>query len=555
MRRKLLLPLIAVLVVAFGGLATALATSTEPTLGLDLQGGISVTQQPVGDYDPAALDLAVERIRDRVDSLGVSEPEIIRQGDAIVVNLPGVSNQQEAIELVQVTGQVYLRPVLGCQNEGIETPDTSTTEPGTTDPATTTATTTPPSDDEESLGAQPPLGVRAPAQTDPPTSDPPTSDDTATTTAPPADAPTTTFDPAAPVSTAFDPATATTAPAVPMSDPNTQQLLPLEGGGQCFVGPSGGKGDVFNNDATARIIEGGWGVTVGLRSGGNGLDVWNRLATLCFNADQQCPSRRLAIELDGVIVSAPSVNQPTFSGEVSITGQFSEGEAQHLARVLRSGSLPLLMETQSVQTVSPTLGTDSLKAAIVAGVIGVALVLLFMLLYYRMLAAVVFVGVLVSGSLLYGLVSLLSETSGLTLSLAGIAGVIVSVGVTVDSYVVFFERLKDEIRSGRTMRNSAQRGFTGAWRTIVMADLVSLLGATVLWYLTVGSVRNFAFFLGLSTLIDLVIAYCFTRPTVLLLARTKWMARRKVMGIEAIQAAADSWPTSGPKPSTAGGAT
>jgi preprotein translocase subunit SecD len=135
--------------------------------------------------------------------------------------------------------------------------------------------------------------------------------------------------------------------------------------------------------------------------------------------------------------------------------------------------------------------------------------------------------------------------------------VIVSVGVTVDSYVVFFERLKDEVRSGRSMRNSAQRGFAGAWRTILMADLVSLLGAAVLWYLTVGSVRNFAFFLGLSTLIDLVIAYLFTRPAVLLLARTKWMARRKVMGIEAVQVAAESITggTSGrgPKPSTAGG--
>jgi preprotein translocase subunit SecD len=252
-------------------------------------------------------------------------------------------------------------------------------------------------------------------------------------------------------------------------------------------------------------------------------------------------------------MSAPSVNQPSFTGDVQITGAFRESEAKDLARVLRSGSLPLRMQTQSVQTVSPTLGTDSLRAAIIAGLIGVALVLIFMLLYYRMLALVVLVGVTVSSTLMYGIVTLLSETSGLTLSLAGIAGVIVSVGVTVDSYVVFFERLKDEVRSGRTMRNSAQRGFAGAWRTILMADLVSLIGAAVLWYLTVGSVRNFAFFLGLSTLIDLVIAYLFTRPAVLLLARTTWMARRKVMGIEAVQAAADSWSGSGPRPTTAGG--
>ena len=607
MRRKLLLPLIAILVVSFGGLISAFATSSEPTLGLDLQGGISVTQQPIGDYDPAALDLAVERIRDRVDSLGVSEPEIIRQGDAIVVNLPGVENQQEAISLVQVTGQVYLRPVLQCVAGPDET-DTSTTVhddgevhdettiPGTTipgettvpassAPAPTTAAVTDPTaavadtvaTEEQSSGPADsaltggPLGFRG-------RTTPPTSDDTATTTASTAvptetattvadsattvagtattvagTVPGTTFDPLAPPSTTFDPATATTAPAVPLSDPTTQQLLPLKGGGQCMVGPSGGQGDVFKNDAAATIIQGGWGVTVGLRDGGGGADVWNRLATQCFSGDQSCPSRQLAIELDGVIVSAPTVNQATFTGSVQITGQFRESEARDLARVLRSGSLPLRMQTQSVQTVSPTLGSDSLRAAIIAGVIGVGLVLVFMLLYYRMLALVVLVGVLVSSALLYGLVTLLSETSGLTLSLAGIAGVIVSVGVTVDSYVVFFERLKDEVRGGRTMRNSAQRGFVGAWRTILMADLVSLIGATVLWYLTVGSVRNFAFFLGLSTLIDLVIAYTFTRPAVLLLARTKWMGRRKVMGIEAVQAAADSLTGTRPRTSTAGG--
>jgi len=599
MRRKLLFSLVAILIIAYGGLLAALITSSEPTLGLDLQGGISVTQQPIGDYDPVALDLAVDRIRDRVDSLGVSEPEIIRQGDAIVVNLPGVENQQEAIELVQVTGQVYLRPVMQCINEGVEeephdeaeephdeeephdttapastaggtsvpgdsAPDSTMTKSTAPDDTTAVIDTTPASDSTEGAsgsGAQPPAGLRAPAApstttassttspaTEPPTTAPATTasatgDTTATTVAPG-----TTIDPAT-----VPPEPAPTETSVPVSDPNIEQILPLQGGGLCQVGPAGGKGDVFKNDANAGIIQADWGVTVGLRDGGAGLDVWNQLASQCFNGEPSCPSRRLAIELDGLIVSAPSVRQPSFTGEVQITGDFSEGDAKDLARVLRSGSLPLRMQTQSVQTVSPTLGSDSLRAAVISGVIGVLLVLIFMLFYYRMLALIIFVGVTVSSALLYGLVTLLSETSGLTLSLAGIAGVIVSVGVTVDSYVVFFERLKDEVRSGRTMRNSAQRGFAGAWRTILMADLVSLIGATVLWYLTVGSVRNFAFFLGLSTLIDLVIAYMFTRPAVLLLARTKFMARRRVMGIEAVQAAADSWTGTGPRPSTAGG--
>ena len=163
---------------------------------------------------------------------------------------------------------------------------------------------------------------------------------------------------------------------------------------------------------------------------------------------------------------------------------------------------------------------------------GVGLVLIFMVLYYRMLGLIVLAGLTVSSSILWSIISILSRTQGLALSLSGIAGMIVSVGVTVDSYVVFFERLKDEVRSGKTLRNSAQRGFTAAWRTIVIADLVSLLGALVLWYLTVGAVRGFAFFLGLSTACDMLVAYFFTRPTVLLLARTQWMERRKVMGIE-----------------------
>jgi preprotein translocase subunit SecD len=194
--------------------------------------------------------------------------------------------------------------------------------------------------------------------------------------------------------------------------------------------------------------------------------------------------------------------------------------------------LPVKLVTQDVKTVSPTLGKDSLHAAIISGLVGIGLVLLFMAFYYRLLGLIVTAGLTVSGALIWTMVSFLSKTQGLALSLAGIAGLIVSVGVTVDSYVVFFERLKDEVRAGRSMRNSAQRGFAGAWHTIVVADLVSLIGAAVLWYLSVGDVRGFAFFLGLSTLCDLVVAYFFTRPVVLLLARTEWMARRKIMGIE-----------------------
>ena len=261
------------------------------------------------------------------------------------------------------------------------------------------------------------------------------------------------------------------------------------------------------------------------------------LAAECYNATAACPTRQLAIVLDGEVISAPTVQQPSFTGSVEITGSFSEKEARNLARVLNSGSLPVKLVTQDVKTVSPTLGKDSLRAAVISGLVGIILVLLFMAFYYRLLGLIVAAGLTVSGALIWTMVSFLSKTQGLALSLAGIAGLIVSVGVTVDSYVVFFERLKDEVRAGRSMRNSAQRGFAGAWHTIVVADLVSLIGAAVLWYLSVGDVRGFAFFLGLSTLCDLLVAYFFTRPVVLLMARTEWMARRKVMGIEVSAAA------------------
>ncbi len=317
------------------------------------------------------------------------------------------------------------------------------------------------------------------------------------------------------------------------SDPTTSQFLPLKGDAliYCQVGPAQGTGEVFSDSAGAHVIGAGWGVTVDLRDGSKGLDIWNSIAAQCFNKAEACPTGQLGIELDGTIQSAPSMNQANFTSGVEITGDFTESEARNLARVLNSGAIPVQLQLESVENVSPTLGKDSLHAAWISGLVGVALVLLFMMLYYRLLGVIVAVGITVSGAILWSTISILSKTQGLALSLSGIAGIIVAVGVTIDSYVVFFERLKDEVRSGKSLRNSAQRGFAAAWRTIVIADLVSLIGAFVLWYLTVGAVRGFAFFLGLSTLCDLFVAYFFTRPTVLLLARTRWMERRKVMGI------------------------
>ena len=542
MRRKLILSLVIIMVVSFGSFFIVLATGSHPTLGLDLQGGVSVTQEPkVGsNFSSASLDLAVEKIRERVDALGVAEPEIFRQGNAIIVNLPGVQNQNEAIALVQVTGQVYLRPVMSqCQTLDVSATTTTgvgeTTVPGSTVPGSTAPNTT--------AAPGPGRGVSS-SNTSTTVDATATSQATATTVAGtettvainPVSATTTVTMPAGPTTTAAPQPVDANGLPIPESDPTTSQFLPVQGADPpqyCLVGPQQGTGEVFQDNASATVIpNSGWGVTVDLRDGAAGNDIWNALASQCFNKTQSCPTGQLAIELDGTLQSVANVQTDNFQGSVQISGSFSEGDARNLARVINSGSLPVQLELRSVQNVSPTLGADSLRAAWISGLVGLLMVLIFMVLYYRMLGLIVALGLMISGAILWSVVSILSKTQGLALSLSGIAGIIVSVGVTVDSYVVFFERLKDEVRSGKTLRNSAQRGFQGAWRTIVIADLVSLIGAFVLWYLTVGAVRGFAFFLGLSTACDLLVAYFFTRPMVLLLARTKWMERRKVMGIE-----------------------
>jgi preprotein translocase subunit SecD len=542
MTRRLVVSLVGLLVVVFGSLAGNLVAGNEPALGLDLQGGISVTQEPVGEYDSVSLDLAVERIRDRVDSLGVAEPEIIRQGDAIVVNLPGVDNQDEALRLVQVTGAVLLRPVLLAQPispidtssttiaDGASTtvtgdPSTTTTAGGssTTAPVTTLAvSTTAPGGPSRQL---PQVATSVP--TDGSTTIPSATDSTLPTSS--TNAPSATDGPTGSDVTSPTPS----AEMGDAADPSATVIVQNTDGSEIYqLGPSFATGEVFNNDAKADIISGGWGVRVTLKNGAAGSDLWNIGAAQCFAKSTTCPTGRMAIVLDGVVQSAPSVNQPSFTGGVDITGNFQESEAKDLARVLKSGALPVRLEVQAVQIVSPTLGDDSLNAAIVSGLIGVLLVLLFMMLYYRLLAIIVVFGIAISGLVQWNVISLLSTTNGLALSLAGIAGIIVSVGVTVDSYVVFFEKLKDELKTGRTLKNSAERGFKSAWRTILAADIVSLIGAFTLWYLTVGSVRGFAFFLGLSTLCDLIIAWFFTRPTMLMIARTKRFQRGRLFGID-----------------------
>jgi preprotein translocase subunit SecD len=476
MRRSRLWPLITILVVAFGALAATLVAGNSPALGLDLQGGASVVLQPPSGTKSDTIDQAISIIRSRVDALGVAEPDITRQGSAIVVELPGVKDQDKALSLVGDTAELRFRPVLGTL-----APDaTTTTEAGAT-------TTTVP-------GAT-------------------------TTTAP--EATTTTVAPGATTATTA-PADATTSREANKAD--QEVVLPSKDGSyRLRLGPAALVGrDV--STATAQVDQAGtWSVVLKLRA--DGKRKFNDLAGICYAGSPTCPIEtgfehgRVAIELDGVVQSSPTFNEPTFDTDVSISGAFSQSEAKNLALVLRYGALPVQLKQQSVRTVSASLGTDSLRAGVIAGAIGTALVLLYVVLYYRLLGLVVVAGLCVWSALQWSIISYLGATQGLALSLAGVTGIVVSVGVTVDSYVVFFERLKDDLRGARAIRTAVERSFKRAFRTILIADTSALIGAVTLYWLTVGAVRGFAFYLGLSTVLDIIVTWFFTRVLVGILAR------------------------------------
>ncbi|MBW3556707.1 MAG: protein translocase subunit SecD [Actinobacteria bacterium] len=491
MRRSTLLCLAFIVVLAVGSFGATLYLDKRPQLGLDLQGGAYVVLQPDRKVDAGVLNQSVEIIRSRVDELGVAEPDIRPQGDSIIVQLPGVKEQARALEIVGQTAELRFRPVLQSLPPEQTAATTTTSAP---DPATTT--------------------------------------------------------------TEVDPAAATTSTTVAAGTtpreqdlPDQEVVLPMKEKdritGRLLLGPAKATGTIVRS-ARAQPPQGpgDWAVSVELTSKGN--ELFNQIAAACFDATPECPTKQVAIVLDGVVRSAPAVQERSFSGRVQITGQFSESEAKDLALVLKFGALPVELTPQSTQTVSPTLGRDSLRAGITAGLLGLGLVLLYMIMYYRALGVVVVLGLGVSGMLLWSFVSFL----GAALTLAGAVGIIISVGVTVDSYVVFFERLKDEIRSGKTIRSSVDRGFTRAYRTIVAADISSLIGAGLLYALTVGSVRGFAFFLGVSALLDLFVAFFFTRPMVSILGRSRLFTEARFFGVARGLGAGDT--TAVPRPMRAG---
>jgi preprotein translocase subunit SecD len=543
-RRRLWTSLWGIVAVAVGLLVFNLVAGNRPVLGLDLQGGVSVILRPDGEASDADLTVIRDLIRDELENRGIAEPDVRVEGNNIIVDLPGVRDQQEALDAVDVAGIVTFRPVFTCGLQAAPTPTTtvagaSTTVPATSPPGTAGPTTTPTAPattaPEVTTGATPaatPAGFagtgRAIAAPATPDTEPPTSP------APPATATDTTPDTA---SAATIPATTSPAPtsSVPLPVPDIaaaggEEVLRTIDGDSCYVGPPGGGGEIFGRGSASVEFSGtqGWVVVADLTS--DGETAWNRIASECFSGAESCPSQQLAIVLDDVIQSAPVVQAPSFSGSVSISGM-DESEARSLARVIDRGAFPVRVEPATVQTVSPTLGQDSLTASVLAGLVGIALVLVMLIIFYRYLTLLVLAGMAVWGMLIYSVSAFISETTNYALTLAGVTGIIVSIGMTVDSYVIYFERLKDEVRHGRTLRNSATRAFQATWKTILAANLVSAIGAAVLFVLSVGSVRGFALYLGVTTVCDVIVLWFFTRPAVILVAQTGWLDRRNTFGL------------------------
>ncbi|SUZ82856.1 uncharacterized protein METZ01_LOCUS35710 [marine metagenome] len=474
MPRRQLVLLLGIVALTVAASVLTVVWRNEPLLGLDLQGGVSVRLVAVGPTDEAMLDQTVEIIRDRIDGLGVAEPEISRTETGVMVSLPGVDDQERALTLVGTTAELRFRPVCRMLNF-----------PGGTTEASGTAPSGPAScallDSGEVVPSVGPGGVT------PPEDDHPTD---------------------------FVVLGART------GSPGARYVL----------GPSLLTGEAIA-EANPLFIDYQWQVGLDLRAGRVGIDGFNEIAARCYVGETSCPrlegatNGRLAIVLDGQVVTAPAIRAPEFKADsILISGGFEKQEADDVSLALRYGALPVELEPENTRVVSATIGEDSLRAGVVAGLVGLLLVAAFIVGYYRILGLVALASLAISGALLWAIVAHLGTQSGLALTLAGVTGMIVAIGVSVDSNVVYFEHLKEDVRDGRTARSSVDRAFPIAFATIVKADTASLIGAGLLWALTVGAVRGFALYLGLATLLDLVATYFFMGPMVRLLATTRWFA-------------------------------
>ncbi|MFE7107044.1 protein translocase subunit SecD [Streptomyces sp. NPDC057575] len=527
--RSLALILIA-MVALTGGMF--LADQPAPRLGIDLAGGTSITLEAKSEpgqesaINKTNMDTAVEIMERRVNGLGVSESEVQTQGDRnIIVNIPKGTNSAQAREQVGTTAKLYFRPVLTVA-QGTPTPTPSASSSGKPTPSGSPSA---PTADKGKSSSTPSASATTQGRA--------VTGALKTDTTPTPKASTTPKADATPSASAADEAAAaklqkqfaeldcsskaSRAEAARGAKPtDTVVACSSEGDAKYVLGPSEVSGtEVDNAKAGFDQQRGMWIVNMEFTKKGS-----KQFQTITKQLSaQQSPQNQFAIALDGEVVSAPQVNT-TLSGSAEISGSFTQQSAEDLANVLSYGALPLSFQEQSVTTVTAALGGEQLQAGLIAGAIGLALVVIYLVAYYRGLAFIALLSLLVSGILTYTIMSLLGPAIGFALNLPAVCGAIVAIGITADSFIVYFERVRDEIREGRTLRPAVERAWPRARRTILVSDFVSFLAAAVLFVVTVGKVQGFAFTLGLTTLLDVVVVFLFTKPLMTLMARTKFFA-------------------------------
>ncbi len=566
----LVLAVIVVILVAVAGFSR----TWTPKLGLDLRGGTTLTLQAHAvtkgqPVDSTSLDQAVDIIRQRVDSTGVAEPVVTRQGsDQITVSVPS-TNQQQLRKLVGTTAELGFRQVLGYAAVTVSPTFALTDTPTVTLPFAPSTTPSPPDTPTVALGIAP----QATASPRPSAGPATTSAGPSTTSTASASASASAAAGAAGASASPSPTKPSVAaviassisPAVPASEVtaftafscadlkepvastptgylltcSTDKLSKYLLGPAFIVGTDVSTASAGLTTTSSGVTSGGWQINLALK-GGAPTQILSQATAKLVDLQQMDlttagqGSSNFAIVLDGEVVSSPYIQAQIPDGQAQISGTFTATTAKDLANVLKYGALPLSLTVLQVNTTSATLGAQALHWGLRAGGIGLLLVILYSFLYYRGLALVVMSSLVVAAVLTYLLVVLLGVQLGYTLSLAGIAGLIVAVGITADSFVVFFERLRDEVREGRSLRSAVETGWVRARRTIIAADFVSFLAAAVLYILAIGDVRGFAFTLGLTTVIDIVVVFLFTKPLMSLLARTAFFGRgHRLSGLDA----------------------
>ncbi|MFC8529385.1 protein translocase subunit SecD [Nocardia sp. NPDC057227] len=537
--------------------------SPTPKLGIDLQGGTRVTltaRTPDGSRPSQdSLKQAQSIIENRVNGLGVSGSEVVIDGDTIVITVPGEDGQQA--RTLATTAKLYVRPVLtavpAAGRNTAQTPAAPAPAPAPEGaaPAPAPDGAAPAPAPEIAPAPQPRLfPAQVPPEPAPPIEQVPPGEPVP---APPADqTPTPTPEPSPGNLTPAEQARAEIAEAKATrqsTDQAVQQLAlatldctepdPLRGNDDPnlpLVACASDGTEVYLLDKSRidgqDIADASSGLNqqqarheVYLEFKSGGSDEWAALTG-------EYVQKRVAFVLDSQVVSAPVVQQgPQQGGRTQISGNFTAASAKELANTLKYGSLPLSFETSEAQTVSATLGLASLRAGLLAGAIGLAVVLLYCFAYYRMLGLLTALSLIASGFAVYGIMVLLGRWIGFTLDLAGVAGLIIGIGMTADSFVVFFERIKDEIREGRSFRSAVPRGWQRAKRTILSGNAVSFIAAAVLYILAAGQVRGFAFTLGLTTILDVVVVFLVTAPLVLLASRTAFWSKPAVNGLGAMQ--------------------